>query len=88
MANCVPQIDEFPFVSACDSTYIYQDEDKTKYICHLSNHKSNFNERMVLNRPEVETLELALISAGKWGNLISQFLLLLKKFVQKEQGLN
>lgn len=59
------QIDEFPLVSACDSIFIHQDDDKTKFICCFDNYKTHLNERMVLNRQEVEFLELALISSGK-----------------------
>lgn len=59
------QIDEFPFVAICDSIFIHQDDDKTKYICIFINFQTGFRERMVLNRQEVESLELAILSSGK-----------------------
>lgn len=60
------QIDEFPFVSVCDSIVILQDDkDKKKYKCIYSNYKSGLHENMELNRNEVESLEYALISSGK-----------------------
>lgn len=59
------QIEEFPFVSICDSIFIHQDDNKDKFICFFNNYKTHFKERMVLNRKEVGSLELALISSGK-----------------------
>lgn len=60
------QIDEYPFVSVCDSIVIMQDDkDKKKFICIFDNYKSGIHERMELSRKEVEVLEYALISSGK-----------------------
>lgn len=58
-------LNEFPFVSLCDSVYIFRDDKKSKYICSFDKYETKFHNEVILNRQEVEALEYALISSGK-----------------------
>lgn len=58
--------DEFPLLSACDSIFIFQDQNnKSKFICYLNNYKTKFHSKLELTRSEVERLEHVIIESGK-----------------------
>ncbi len=58
-----PVIEGFPIISVCDSITIYKDG--KMLFCDVDNWKTNFHQKMVLTRKEVEQLEYSLIKSGK-----------------------
>jgi len=58
--------DEFPLLAVSGMITILQDQDeKSKFICYLDNHKNKFHSVLELARSEVERLEHTIIESGK-----------------------
>lgn len=65
-------LEKYPFASVSNTISIWQDDDdKLKFICAFTNNEKQFSEEMILDRKEVEELELALLASGKAVPLIS-----------------